>query len=99
MSFVAFQAASADSALVKYQAEELPTYLGSSTRDYMAYNLKAFEAWVALDLRHWLEFHKWNTSTCRKLGDLIHSYHNVACLFYSSNPEATSAILLTVLEL
>lgn len=45
---VAFQPAFA---LVKYQAEELLTCLGSSIRDYMAYNLRAFEAWVASDLR------------------------------------------------
>src|SRR5436305_8438073 len=80
-------------------AEALPTCLGSSTRDYMAYNLRAFEAWVASDLHHWLGLHKGNTSTCGKLGDLIHSYYDVACLFYSGNPEATSTMLLTILEL
>ncbi len=95
-SSIAFQPASA---LIKYQAEELPTYLGSSTPDYMAFNLRAFEAWVASDLRQWLELHKWNTGTCGKLGDLIQSYHGVACLLYSGNPEATSIMLLTILEL
>jgi Protein of unknown function (DUF3638)/Protein of unknown function (DUF3645) len=95
-SSVAFQPASA---LVKYQAEELPACLDSSIKDYMAYNLGAFEAWVASDLRPWLELHKWNISTCGKLSDLIQSYHDVACRFYSSNPEATSIMLLTILEL
>jgi hypothetical protein len=95
-SSVDFQPATA---LVKYQAEELPTHLGSSTTDYMVYNLRAFEAWVASDLCRWLEVHKGNTSTCGKLGNLMQSYHGVACVFYSGNPEATSIMLLTVLEL
>jgi hypothetical protein len=64
----------------------------------MAYNLGAFEAWVASDLRPWLELHKWNISTCGKLSDLIQSYHDVACRFYSSNPEVISIMLLTILE-
>jgi Protein of unknown function (DUF3638)/Protein of unknown function (DUF3645) len=95
-SYVAFQPGFA---LVKYQAEELPTPLDSSTTDYMAYNLRAFETWVALDLRQWLKVHKSNTSTCGKLDDLIQSYHCVAHLFYFGNPEATSMMLLTILEL
>src|SRR5207244_173395 len=66
------------SALVKYQAEELPNCLAFSTRNYMAYNLIAFEAWVGSELHQWLELNKQNTSTCGKLGQLIQSYHDVA---------------------
>ena len=87
------------SALVKYQAEELPTHIRSSTEEYTTYNLRAFEDWVASKLYQWLDQHKLNTSTCGSLGDLIQRYHGVASNFYSGNPEAISIMLLTILEL
>ena len=84
--------------LVKYQAEVLPAHLRNPGGEYMTYNLRAFEDWVASKLRLWLEQHKSNTDTCGKLGDLIQDYHDVAFPLYSGNPEATSIMLLTILE-
>ena len=87
------------SALVEYQAKELPTCLSSSTEEYMPYNLRAFEDWVASNLCQWIEHHKSNANTCGELGHLIQVYHGVASPVYSGNPEASSMMLLTILEL
>ena len=95
-SSVAFQP---ESALVKYQAEELPNRLESPIRDYTPYNLRAFEAWVASNLSLWLETHKGDPDTSGKLGDLIEHYHDIAYPLYSSNVESTSIMILTILEL
>ncbi|KAF2835464.1 hypothetical protein M501DRAFT_432682 [Patellaria atrata CBS 101060] len=87
------------SALIRYQSEELPTCFSSLSTEYTAYDLRAFEDWVAANLRQWLERHKGDLSTCGRISGLIYSYHGIACPFYSGNPEATSIMLLTILEL
>ncbi|RMZ74996.1 hypothetical protein DV737_g5547, partial [Chaetothyriales sp. CBS 132003] len=86
------------SVLVKYQAGTLPTSPFSSD-EYLDYNLKAFEAWVASHLPQWLEHHKGNASTCGELSALMVTYYQVASARYSGNPESFSTLLLTIIEL
>ncbi|OQD78015.1 hypothetical protein PENANT_c098G01996 [Penicillium antarcticum] len=85
--------------LIKYQRTELPHYLDSHDSDYQAYNLAAFEDWVASDLNAWLEVHQSEEATCGQLGALMIRYFEKASSLYADNPEATSLMLLTLLEL
>lgn len=63
-------------------------------------NLEAFETWVALYCQKWITGQQANQrAACDELSSLIVAYHNLALLYYSSNPEACSAMVLTILEL
>lgn len=84
---------------VGYQPETLPAALATASSDYTVYNLKALEAWVALHLKQWMNSNKGDPTTCKKLSDLIRNYYLVASPIYASNPESSSIMLLTVLEL
>jgi hypothetical protein len=86
-------------ALAAYQTGVLPKVPTSSTEEYLMYNLRAFEDWVASDLEVWLKKHKNEADTCRKLGDLMQTYHSVARPAYTTNPEAISTMLLTIFEI
>ncbi|KAJ6005943.1 hypothetical protein N7451_003887 [Penicillium sp. IBT 35674x] len=81
------------------QESELPYDLHCHNSDYEAYNLASFEDWVASCLNAWMEVHQAEEGTCSKLGALIHRYFERASSLYSDNPEATSVMLLTTLEL
>ncbi|PGG97603.1 hypothetical protein GX51_07235 [Blastomyces parvus] len=83
------------SILAKYGADELPIL----AEEYSSFDLSVLEDWVASHLPEWLQRHKSNPSTCGRLGDLIQEYHAIAFPIYSKNPEASSAMLLTILEL
>ncbi|KAL4749322.1 hypothetical protein BDW72DRAFT_214126 [Aspergillus terricola var. indicus] len=85
--------------LLEFKAVELPSSLVSGDPDYNPLNLAAFERWVQLYLESWLRVHISNKDTCQQLGNLIKDYYHVASLLYSSNPEAVSFMLLTILEL
>ena len=87
------------SKLIKYQRTELPNHLDSHDSDYLAYNLAAFEDWVASDLDAWLGIHQSEEATCGQLGALMTRYLEKASSSYADNPEATSVMLLTLLEL
>lgn len=87
------------SSLVHYQATELPSYVSFTNPEYKTYNLAAFEAWVASNLDEWIRSYLGDAATCGRLGALIQNYHQVAFPVYSSNPEAISNMLLTILEL
>jgi hypothetical protein len=85
--------------LLKYQPSTLPTNPDSRDSDYQAYNLAAFEEWVALHLNAWMEHNQQEQFTCRRLGRLMSQYYHAASSLYNNNPEALSVMLLTVLEL
>ncbi|KAJ5117788.1 hypothetical protein N7448_011420 [Penicillium atrosanguineum] len=87
------------SKLITYQRTELPNHLDLHDSDYQEYNLAAFEDWVALDLNAWLEIHQSEEATCGRLGALMTRYFEKASSSYADNPEATSIMLLTLLEL
>jgi hypothetical protein len=69
--------------IVKYKARELPTYLVFSDPEYKAYNLAAFEDWIASNLDLWLEDHLGDMDTCGQLGQLMKVYYEIALPFYS----------------
>ncbi|CZR56907.1 uncharacterized protein PAC_06796 [Phialocephala subalpina] len=83
----------------KYPADELPSITAFSNSDLVVHDLKAVEAWVEHHLGTWLNHHKGGLTTCGKLAVLIRSYHAIAHTLYTDNPEATSIMLLTSLEL
>lgn len=85
--------------LQKFPANALPIWPSSSTSEYTLYNLKAIEAWIASNLGPWLSRHKNSPLTCGLLASLIQKYHGLASPLYAGNPEATSIMLLTILEL
>ncbi|OKL60912.1 hypothetical protein UA08_03562 [Talaromyces atroroseus] len=80
--------------------DELPTLTHTSSASIdIAHQLCAIEMWVATNLGAWLQCHLEQPDTCRDLDSLISSYYKVASSCYSENPEATSEMFLTILEL
>ncbi|PBP15421.1 hypothetical protein BUE80_DR013843, partial [Diplocarpon rosae] len=88
-----------ESDLVRYEAKKLPDRIGKWTSDYLPFNLKSLETWVASNLEMWLSNNKHDSTTCYNLGTLIGTYHGIASSYYSGNPEGISIMLLTILEL
>ena len=87
------------SKLIKYQQTELPGCFETPDPDYQMYNLAALEDWVASNLTPWMDIHQSEEATCGQLGDLMTQYFQRASSSYLNNPEATSVMLLTLLEL
>ncbi|KAL3412906.1 hypothetical protein V8F44DRAFT_645694 [Aspergillus fumigatus] len=85
--------------LVEFPSTDLPLHLDFTEPEYKAYNLAAFEYWVASSLETWLETHLGDEDTCDRLGTLIKSYYESAVGSYARNPEALSIMMLTALEL
>ncbi|KAI3322851.1 hypothetical protein HD806DRAFT_544884 [Xylariaceae sp. AK1471] len=71
-------------------------FTNESESDVIA-NLEAFETWVALHCRQWIQDDQ--RTPCDELCSLIVTYHNLALSHYSRNPEALSVMLLTIFEL
>ncbi len=87
------------SVLAKFEADRLPKRLDFHCKEYLDFNLTSFETWVATHLWKWLDSHRDETSTCGLLRHLIQDYHATALPLYKGNAEATSVMLLTILEL
>jgi hypothetical protein len=88
------------SGIVQHPAEHLPgVSVLMSNSDSLWYNLNSIERWVQLNLDSWLSNHQADSSTCQHLSDLIRNYHSLACTTYSESPEATSRMILTILDL
>lgn len=83
--------------LVKYPANIIPKC--PEPGGYVKYNLRALETWVDLHLASWWDHHRSKSDTCGVLGNLIRSYYRIASPIYAGNPEASSTMLLTILEL
>ncbi|KAI0188207.1 hypothetical protein EV127DRAFT_513230 [Xylaria flabelliformis] len=73
-----------------------PQFTNESKNDAIA-NLEAFEEWVALYCQQWIQDDR--LTPCNELSSLIAAYHDLALPYYSKNPEALSAMLLTISEL
>lgn len=84
--------------LTKYKTDDLPG-MNPSSGDYMVFDLIAFEAWVATSLDKWLDQHGFEVLTCGRLRYLVETYHRRASSQYSGNPESTSLMILTIMEL
>ncbi|OJJ65665.1 hypothetical protein ASPBRDRAFT_79678 [Aspergillus brasiliensis CBS 101740] len=87
------------SGFLKFEPAQLPSLFRLTDPDYHVYNLAAFEAWVDLNLQSWTETHIGHEDTCERLSGLVNAYYSIASKSYASNPEALSAMLLTILEL
>ncbi|KAH1414173.1 hypothetical protein KXX32_001930, partial [Aspergillus fumigatus] len=53
--------------LVEFPSTELPLHLDFTEPEYKAYNLAAFEYWIASNLETWLETHLGDEDTCNRL--------------------------------
>ncbi|CAL3967669.1 unnamed protein product [Diplocarpon coronariae] len=84
---------------VRYDAKELPDRLKDWTYEFIPFNLKSLETWVASSLETWLNDNEQDSNTCTELGTLIGTYHDIASKYYSGNPEGISIMLLTIMEL
>ncbi|KAH0423698.1 hypothetical protein CcaCcLH18_11994 [Colletotrichum camelliae] len=87
--------------LTKYDGQSLPRSIDPSDADHLPLTLVAFETWVEMHLEHWMssQLAEDYLNTCLQLRHLIESYHNAASSMYCGNPETTSIMLLTILEL
>ncbi|KAI1087952.1 hypothetical protein F5B19DRAFT_33837 [Rostrohypoxylon terebratum] len=65
----------------------------------MPYKLAAIETWVAHSLPRWIVDHGPDLDTCCALQQLISTYFEMALKCYRGNPETTSIMILTVMEL
>ena len=84
--------------LKQYPSHDLPV-LESGPIEELAYQLMAFEAWVATSFSGWRSAHRLDASACGSLRRLIENYHRIAAPQYSSNPESLSLMILVELEL
>ncbi|KAL4804843.1 hypothetical protein BDV18DRAFT_161935 [Aspergillus unguis] len=85
--------------LHEFESDSLPFMLSASDPDYEVLSLAAFEYWVRQHLDNWLALHRGEEDTCKQLCTLVKTYFEIASPIYSSNPEAVSVMVLTVLEL
>ncbi|KAE9567462.1 hypothetical protein CGMCC3_g16424 [Colletotrichum fructicola] len=90
--------------LAKYDQDcSLPHCLDSMAldKDHMQLDLASFEAWVETMLDRWMasQLAHGYTNSCSQLRQLIEVYHRIASSEYDGNPESTSIMLLTILEL
>ncbi|KAI9824844.1 MAG: hypothetical protein M1819_000796 [Sarea resinae] len=88
------------SVLPTYLADQLPSDIDAfAGKEYQVFRLAAFESWVDLNLPSWLKCHMNDDTTCGRLKTSIEDYHNIAASYYSNNPEASSIMVLTIMEL
>ncbi|KAM0714645.1 hypothetical protein Q7P37_009943 [Cladosporium fusiforme] len=89
--------------LIKHTSDVLPQLPGtngttSGERCYTTANLQQFEQWIGNHLQSWIKLNV-EEGSCEKLYNLMVNYHELAGHHYSENPEATSVMLLTILEI
>ena len=73
--------------------------LGKALQKDPRFALVDFEFLVQEKLDSWVKENIHNTSACQTLGSCLGQYISVARKLYSSNPEAKSIMLLTIMEL
>jgi hypothetical protein len=89
--------------LIKHTSDSLPELPSmicatSGERGYVTANLQQFEQWVENHLQSWIKLNV-EEGSCENLYNLMVNYYDLASGHYSENPEATSVMLLTILEL
>ncbi|KAI1385560.1 uncharacterized protein F4822DRAFT_432413 [Hypoxylon trugodes] len=85
--------------LDNYRADMLPDLSMMSDDTPMTYKLAIFEHWVASSLGGWIRSKSAHPATCGVLRRAIEKYHKEALAHYEDNPELTSIMILTILEL
>lgn len=81
------------------EATVLPHLSFLSNEEHDARELVALEQWVAKHLNAWLKVHKLEGTTSRSLRVLMEAYYAQASSIYNGNPESTSIMILTLLDL
>ncbi|SMY26080.1 unnamed protein product [Zymoseptoria tritici ST99CH_1A5] len=92
------------SRIVKYEPTELPSLASAAfdDSDYGIFNLQGFEQWVEKYLSTWISAElsvDADGSQCSRLKVLMKQYHDHASRQYRGNPEGSSIMLLTMVEL
>lgn len=85
--------------LQKFSSRAFPVLDVLLPSDYLPYNLEGFEGWVASHLRAWSERHRKALKTRLSIARGMKKYHAAAKTVYLGNPELTSVMILTLLEL
>ncbi|KAI2469049.1 hypothetical protein F4781DRAFT_395603 [Annulohypoxylon bovei var. microspora] len=88
-----------DCPLDTYLPFMVPCFTSTSDPEDMAYKLSAVEFWVAENLPVWINKNAKDPKTCSALRPLILNYFRAALDQYKGNPETTSIMVLTILEL
>lgn len=82
-----------------FRPTSFPTLDVDLPPEHLPYNLHRFETWVASHLPAWLQRNQTKPNACVPFVSTMLSYHTAAKELYSSNPEAISVMILTLLEL
>ncbi|KAK1708175.1 uncharacterized protein BDZ83DRAFT_768810 [Colletotrichum acutatum] len=87
--------------LVSYCPSELQRAIRTPDNEHLHIHLICFERWVEMHLQSWLQEQLNNASNdaCSTIRHAMESYYGSASSFYAENPETTSIMLLTMLEL
>ncbi|KAI0844999.1 hypothetical protein F5Y00DRAFT_265964 [Daldinia vernicosa] len=84
--------------LIDYSSQVPP--VPSSTKNvYVMYELALFESWVASNLQSWLGANEECHDATGILREFIENYYRVAFSCYEGNPELSSIMILTILDL
>lgn len=84
--------------LIDYGSQVPP--VTSSTNDmHVMYELALFESWVASNLQSWLEANEECHDATGILRQFIEDYYRIAFPRYEGNPELSSIMILTILDL
>ncbi|KAF5494312.1 hypothetical protein CGCS363_v009327 [Colletotrichum siamense] len=70
-------------------------------KEYRFVNLMVFESWIAVNLDDWLrnQLDQDALMICSQLRNVMEIYHSAASSLYQGNPELTSTMILTNLEI
>lgn len=86
--------------LITYYAHILPDLANHADEgQVVVQNLHGLENWVGTFLPAWIEEHRNDPGACGQLAQLMSRYHHFAKTRYSGNAEATSIMILVMLEL
>ncbi|OHF02115.1 hypothetical protein CORC01_02694 [Colletotrichum orchidophilum] len=87
--------------LIKYNPAVFPSTVQTPDEEHLLLHLIVFETWIERHLQTWLasEASKAHSGSCAKLRNTMEAYYTAAKSLYEGNPEATSVMLLTILEL
>ncbi|KAF5023030.1 hypothetical protein F66182_4914 [Fusarium sp. NRRL 66182] len=85
--------------VLQFPTDTIPTLNTLVDTEYKMFHLAMIESWVQEHLQLWIKMHVHEDLSCSRLKTLLESYHSVAAIWYSEQPEATSRMLLTIGEL
>lgn len=80
-------------------ARDLPKADPPKAKEYQMFNLFSVEKWVSRYLSNWTLDNLKDPQACASIQILMESYHGQASPLYLHNPEASSIMILTLMEL